>query len=187
MRLFILILLCSWVAIQPSKADDKKEIATMSVRMFHDICMGSVINPDRLSKLLANFKELPDDVAGVFRENLEAGPESKVWGFHFTKANFVAVIDPEGGDCQFVGDQQLRYEDVEAEFKQAMKGFANVEEMEISPVKMNKTDVMNSLQYEYRLPANNISFHVFASTKNGELAPGQMGLIYTMRVQEIKS
>ena len=187
MRLFLLFLMGFLSFSFPVKADDQNEIAMASVRIFHDVCMGSVTNPERVAQLLSNFKQLPENEAVAFRKNLEAGPESKVWGFNFTKANFVAVIDPSAGSCQFVGDKQLRFADVEAEFKQAMKGFAQIKGIQITPIKKNISDMMGSLQYEYRIPDNDMSFKVFASVKNGEVKQGAMGLIYTMRVEKISS
>ena len=185
MRLFIL-LLCLGIGLStPVLADNKSEAAVASVRLFHEICMGSVTNPDKVAQLLSKFQKLPEEKAVKFRESLDSSPESQVWSFNFPKANFVAVINPQSDKCELISDKQLRFDDVNEEFSAAAQGFSSIEGFELSEIKVDRSSLMTSLRYEYSVPAKDIIFEIFASVKNNTVKQGQMGSIYTMTVRKI--
>lgn len=183
---FLILLTASVFCLSTNsvKADDGDEIARVSVRLYHDLCMAKIFDQKEGLEKLDQFPKLIEDRANVFREMMQTGPSGEVWAIGFPKANFVLVFDNNQKACHLIGPRVLPVAAIEKEFADAATGMKKSGVAKVTQRPATKKGFMWTLSVDYDFPAKSLRLMNLASVRvDGE--NNGVGTVYTMVLKGI--
>lgn len=175
--LLLASLLCNFPAI--SYATDDEEIAQVSVRLYHQICMAKIFDQKEEMKILEHFPLLPEDKAAVFKEMLGAGAGSEVWAINFPKANFIAIYDAGRKACHLITLKPIPQLLIEREFDEHIAGLKKDTDVTINKLPPEQNDDKWTISIGYVFSTKDLQLMNIISTRRNFKEDG-IGSIYTM-------
>ncbi len=183
----IILLLVALITLLPvaSRANDADEIAKVSVRMYHQLCMGKIFNePDALA-ILDKFPKLVEERANVFRQMLGADNTSEVWTINFPKATFVLVFEPEKMACHFMSPNIIPAKAVMQEFDVAIEDLEKSSAIKFKKYPVVENEGVTSFNVNYIFPAKELQLMNSVSLRH-EQREDVVSSIYTMVIKGLQ-
>lgn len=185
------LLLCSVLAsmaVVPAMAEpvttspeDQQEIAAVSMRLFHKLCLGSVFSDSATKDTLKQIPKLEADKAKMFLDLTKASPDSTVFALNFPKVNIILIEDKKNQACHMLGDKPADFSVITEEFKATVDEFNAGKDVAASLSERPMASTSNeSIEAHYVFPKSKTEILAIASTKVGETAEGQVAFFYSM-------
>lgn len=164
-----------------TSAEDQQEIAAVSVRLFHKLCLGSIFSDAATQETLKTIPRLEADKAKMFLDLTKASPDSTVFVLNFPKVNIVLIEDKKNQACHMLGDHPADFAVISEEFKASVDDFNAGKDVIAKLSSIPSASTSNqSLEAHYLFPKSKTEVLTIASTKTGQTSEGQVAFFYSM-------